>query len=687
MEDNQTSKEPKLISLSGLGGMGKSQIALEFCYRNKEHYQYIFWMEADTDTALQSSFNATAKKLDLPILGKSPADVVNCTIEWFQENSGWLLVFDNADDYSLKSTSYFCLQDEYFPKSGRGIILMTTRLKYKTGQENMVVDLDEIKMDNDTALKLLLRENDDDGNALAIVQMLGHLPLALDLAGALMEIERCTPTEFLENYKNNMEDYLDPDDNVQHRIGNNYRKTIFTVWNVSFEHIRKNPLAASLIQSVAFLYPDNIPLALFERHAQTIFELDKTISPNILKRASQMLADFSLVQRITHKDSKQDDPAKDTLSVHRLVQTAILFKMELLEKLGKCKRLLAALSHELKPDDEHSSRIMEAYVPHVRHLIEQIMQFSPWPIDRPDIVQFSQWATDQGDNRPDFSKELMSLLSPTVVYLTSRHLFEGVENLAKLAILISYTTNEIWHPETATALSNLSYFYGSKRQFEDAERPCVLAWKIRRQVLGPKHKDTISTVYYLAFIYKGCGMENHATQFYWEAATVGDYEAQKALAIRYRHGYGAPINDRLAEYWEHQARQAESNTQGEQLSSHLNENFRNDYTPLHHAVQQGNIEDITDNITKYKIFANNRDRNGQTPLHMAAQIGNYTVAELMVKRFEADIRVEDEYGQTPLHLAVESGSIEVVKLLIDCGAHVDINRKDKNEQPPLYLAE
>ncbi|RUP46171.1 hypothetical protein BC936DRAFT_147271 [Jimgerdemannia flammicorona] len=168
--------------------MGKSQIALEFCYQNKECYQYIFWIEADTDTALQSSFIAAAKKLDLPILGKNPAEVVSFTIEWFQSNNGWFLVFDDADDYSLKSTSYFCLQDEYFPKSGRGIILMTTRLNYKTGQENIVVNLNEIKMDDDTALKLLLRENDDDGNALAIVQMLGHLPLALDLAGALMEI-------------------------------------------------------------------------------------------------------------------------------------------------------------------------------------------------------------------------------------------------------------------------------------------------------------------------------------------------------------------------------------------------------------------------------------------------------------------------------------------------------------------
>ncbi|RUS27652.1 ankyrin repeat-containing domain protein, partial [Jimgerdemannia flammicorona] len=280
----------------------------------------------------------------------------------------------------------------------------------------------------------------------------------------------------------------------------------------------------------------------------------------------------------------------------------------------------------------------------------------------------------------------MSLLSPTVIYLTSRHLFEGVENRAMLAILISKPTNEIWHPDTATALSNLSYFYGSKRQFEDAQRPCVLAWKIRRGVLRPKHKDTISTVLYLAFIYKSCGMESHATQFYWEAATVGDYEAQKTLAIRYRHGFGAPMHDGLAIYWERLSSQAESKTQGAQSSSHLNENLRNDFTPLHRAVQQDNLEDITKNVTEYKTFTNNQDRNGRTPLHLAVQNRNYTVARFMLNRFNADIRIEDEYGQTPLHLAVENGSMEVIKILIDCGAHLDINRKNKNEQTPLYLA-
>ncbi|RUS25129.1 P-loop containing nucleoside triphosphate hydrolase protein [Jimgerdemannia flammicorona] len=384
IQDNEN-KGPKLIALSGLGGMGKSQIALEFCYRNQDYYQYIFWMEADTDAALQSSFKTAAEKLDPPIFAENPADIVRRMLEWFEKNSGWLLVFDNADDYTLNSTSNGRLQRDYFPRSGRGVILMTTRLNYGTGQKKSVVDLNEIQMDDSTALKLLLRENVDDGNALEIVKLLGYLPLALDLTGAFMEIEKCTPTEFLRKYENKSEAYLNPANYVQERMGKDGGKTVFTVWEVSFDRIKnKDPLAASLIQSIAFLYPDNIPLALFENHAQTIF-VDKTIS-SIFKRAAkraaqlmadysvgrqttpkdsnsnvqttigaaQMLADYSLVRRTTRKDSEQDDPGKDTLSIHRLVQAAILSKIKLPEKKEMSKRLLSALFHEMKPKNERS---------------------------------------------------------------------------------------------------------------------------------------------------------------------------------------------------------------------------------------------------------------------------------------------------------------------------------------------
>jgi hypothetical protein len=63
------------ITICGLGGMGKSQIAVEFCYCNKDQYQYILWLDADTETSLQQGFRE-----GLVLLGLQPATAVLATM-------------------------------------------------------------------------------------------------------------------------------------------------------------------------------------------------------------------------------------------------------------------------------------------------------------------------------------------------------------------------------------------------------------------------------------------------------------------------------------------------------------------------------------------------------------------------------------------------------------------------------
>lgn len=669
-------KKPKLITLCGLGGMGKSQIALDFCYQSKDLYQYIFWMEADAETTLQSSFIAVAEELKLPnIANKNPENVVCDVLKWFQDNSEWLLVFDNADDYSLNSEFSCRLRDKYFPKSGRGVILITTCLKWKIGQSGTAIDINEMILDNKAALRLLLRDkttvNENDEDALKIVEELGHLPLALDLAGAIMDMSGSTPSKFLRNYK----ECLDPDKYILQRSANGYGKTVYTVWNASLDRIKiKNSLAVSLIQTIAFLYPDNVPLGLFERHYQIILQNGEAISHSSLQTAVGFLVDYSFVRRSNHIENKQNK-ANDTLSVHRLVQSAIRFKVNLQDRLKICKRLFSAIYMEVS---DQSLRIMETYAPHIRLLIDQIISLAG---DQFDIVQFSKWAADQAD----FSKELMSLLSPTIVYLTSRHLFEGVEKLAQLDILVSKEVNGTKHQSTAKALCNLAYFYMNQNRFEYAERPCTLAWKIHRMILGHRHEDTISAVHELAFIYRKRGEEILATQMYWEAATVGDLEAQIELSYRYREGIKAPKHVGLAHFWKCRSHRNEfPESLAAQRFSYSNKSIRKYFTPLHLAVLDAHIEGIT-NITIYQKFAKIRDRNGRTALHLAAKYGNASLVESMVNELGIDTGEEDNYGQIALHLAAESGKLEVVKLLVNVFGS-DINAKDKDGRLPLSLA-
>ena len=78
--------EGKRIAICGLGGMGKTQIALEFCYQNKENYQYILWIDADTEVSLNASFASAALRLNLPTVHAD--SIVPNMIQWLEGHDG-----------------------------------------------------------------------------------------------------------------------------------------------------------------------------------------------------------------------------------------------------------------------------------------------------------------------------------------------------------------------------------------------------------------------------------------------------------------------------------------------------------------------------------------------------------------------------------------------------------------------
>ena len=138
------------------------------------------------------------------------------------------------------------------------------------------------------------------------------------------------------------------------------------------DRIKNNkPIAATLLRSFAFLYSDNIPLKLFEKHSKNILELDKPLACRTLNTAINYLGSFSLVRRTILETADNEDPAKDTLTIHRLVQIVILLDIELEEKLQYCRRIITVLHQEVHPQLQSSNNEqhnLELYVPHIRHV-------------------------------------------------------------------------------------------------------------------------------------------------------------------------------------------------------------------------------------------------------------------------------------------------------------------------------
>ena len=147
--DNQgPSRKPLPSALAGLGGIGKTQIALAYVYRHSSRYQAVCWVRAGSEATLVKDLGDLAEQLELPEQGETnQARRVRAVRRWFDEHDDWLLVMDNADDLDMAF--------RYLPIRRRGHILLTTRNQH-VGTQARVLDIPPLT-GNDGALFLLRR--------------------------------------------------------------------------------------------------------------------------------------------------------------------------------------------------------------------------------------------------------------------------------------------------------------------------------------------------------------------------------------------------------------------------------------------------------------------------------------------------------------------------------------------------
>ncbi len=220
-------------AMCGLGGIGKTQIAVQYAYEHCDEYQAVFWARAESHEALTSSFVEIAGLLDLPQKDEKDQTItVQAVKRWLQDNNGWLLILDNADEPKVVH--------EFLPTKFDGHILLTTRAQALGGLAQ------RIEVDSFTpelgALFLLRRAmliaadgalddtvQSDREVAIKISEELGGLPLALDQAGAYIEETGCHLAKYLERYQSQRAKLL------QRRDSNSdYPASVATTWSLSF---------------------------------------------------------------------------------------------------------------------------------------------------------------------------------------------------------------------------------------------------------------------------------------------------------------------------------------------------------------------------------------------------------------------------------------------------------------------
>ncbi|EMD87538.1 hypothetical protein COCHEDRAFT_1113263 [Bipolaris maydis C5] len=270
-------------ALVGLGGVGKSQIAIQYAHRIRDAspQTFIFWVHASTRARFEEAYKDIADRLQLPGKDDPKANVLQLVRNWLRDerNGKWFMVLDNVDDVETFFPSRKRKRDEtdtdsstplavYLPQSLNGAILVTSRSKDAAsnlvGGHNKICEV--LAMSTGEGLQLLRNKLCNpplEESALKLLHELNCIPLAITQAAAYMN--RCanmTVARYLDDFQKNdkKRECLLKWDVVELRRDESASSSILTTWQMSFDQIRyERPSAADLLSLMSFFSPQGIP--------------------------------------------------------------------------------------------------------------------------------------------------------------------------------------------------------------------------------------------------------------------------------------------------------------------------------------------------------------------------------------------------------------------------------------------
>jgi len=451
-------------AISGLGGIGKTQTAVEYAYLNQDGYKAILWVKAETGGSINADFVTIASLLDLPEkLEQDQHKIIEAVKRWFQEHTDWLLILDNADDIAMVQG--------FIPVGSKGHILLTTRA-HATGRISRRIEAEKMEpdegavfllhraklLDPNTPLKAAPRTDQD--TAREIVNVMDGLLLALEQTGAYIEETECGLQGYLRMYRAQGVQLL-----KEHgEFPPDHPDPVATTWSLSFKNVEQaNPAAAELLCFCTFLAPDAIPEELFTESAAELGPLLEPHASNLssLNVAIRELLKYSLVHR---------DPETNTLSIHRLVQEVLKDQMDEEIQRQWAERAVRAVGTVFPYPEYTNWSICRQYLLHAQVCSTLIKQYN---------LLFTEAAT---------------LLHFLGYYLMQRGEYEQVESLHRRALAINEEVLGSEDSGTAISLQHLAFFYNNQGKYEQAEPLYQRALAIREKTLPPDHSYIANTM-------------------------------------------------------------------------------------------------------------------------------------------------------------------------------------------------
>ncbi|KAJ7463316.1 hypothetical protein FB451DRAFT_1494313 [Mycena latifolia] len=475
---SQSQGEQDICLLHGLGGAGKTQIALKFIEESASQFTNIFLIDTSTVDTIDAGLKNIAATT-------SVGDSAKNALQWLESRQDeWLLFFDNADDPKINLNNYF-------PQCSHGNILITSRnpgLCVYAGVHFTVSDMEEMD-----AVDLLLRSaaqdsTDDTKEAAAhIVKVLYYLPLAIIQAGAFISksgnlhtylaLYECSKAQLLGRRLDQLHD--------------NYVWTVYTTWQISFEQLSQE--AKVFFQLCSFLHYQGISEDIF-KHATNFKFQPSSPSKEELELPLKVVSHFV-------RPSGEWDPLC-FLDVITEIRAYSLINVDSKRNLFSIHPLVHEWTRSTVSNEAHRQCMIAITGMSLTESSEEAITLaSPWMLPHIDALM--------GDNLqpiPDFRHEYAK------VYLCAGRL-DKAETLLTMVFKQRRKVLGEDHPATLECMFWLAWTYEKQGKLKEAQELGVVVLKKRSDVLGHDHLDTLEAMGNLALTYHKLGRCQEAEEY------------------------------------------------------------------------------------------------------------------------------------------------------------------------------
>jgi tetratricopeptide (TPR) repeat protein len=521
------------MSIYGLGGGGKTAVALELAYRMMaEHSPFlVFWVPAINRETFEIAYREIGTRLRIPGIASNNADVKQLVKNSLNSDDfgDWLMVIDNADDPGvlLDSTNDDPRAGrlyDYLPHSDRGSILFTTRSR-KVAERLTQSNILELKDMTKAEAKQLMAQRISDKALLEedatgeLLELLTYLPLAIVQAAAFINSNQVSMSDYVSlfNHAETTREIL----SERFEDPSRYRETESTMartWQISFNQIRKqDQLAADYLSFIACIDRINIPQSLLPIEGTAVQRL----------KALGTLTGYAFISE--RQQGSQQLEGERFFDVHRLVQKATVWWLKEHNNWTAWAETAYGRLEELVPYGEHEGRSKWiSYIPHAIHVADLHRTLSETGraslLDRIGRCQatLGQYAAAEETHQRVLSLRRKNLGNEDVSTLTSMNevgralngqgKYEEAEAMDRetLALIEKVLGRE--HPSTLTSMANLAATYWNRGRWDEAEELEVQVMETRKKVLGLEHPDILTSMANLAATYWSKGRWDEAEE-------------------------------------------------------------------------------------------------------------------------------------------------------------------------------